>query len=154
MTYKSTGRVPYLGQKVAFKGGRIMTYFKKRLVTVLCYTGIVLAMIMVGIFLIIDIRANIENEKKEMNEIEKNSKLHTSKVVAYQFKPQAVNIIKLEDGTQFEQETMTMTKESNFKSKVKFDRETVEKLPKVTYAKKKQDSEKMYKEMYYIFKVE
>lgn len=89
-------------------------------------------------------------KKKEMDKIEKTSKLHTSKVVAYEFKPNNRNAVKLEDGTQFEEETITIKGRSNFKSKVKFNSETVKDLPEVTYAKKKQDS----KEMYYIFKVE
>lgn len=127
-----------------------MTYFKKEAITILYFMAIVLTMIVITIFLVTDIKANMENEKTEMDKIEKNSKLHTSKVVAYEFKPNAANLVKLEDGTQFEQETITMKKKSNFKSKVKFNSETVKDLPKVTYAKKKQDS----REMYYIFKVE
>lgn len=85
-----------------------------------------------------------------MDKIEKTSKLHTSKVVAYEFKPEARNAIKLEDGTQFEEDTITIGGKSNFKSKVKLNSKTVKDKPEVTYAKKKQDSE----EMYYIFKVE
>lgn len=127
-----------------------MTYFKKEPITILYFMAIVLTMIVITIFLVTDIKANMENEKTEMDKIEKNSKLHTSKVVAYEFKPNAANLVKLEDGTQFEQETITMKKKSNFKSKVKFNSETVKDLPKVTYAKKKQDS----REMYYIFKLE
>lgn len=127
-----------------------MTYFKKEAITILYFMAIVLTMIVITIFLVTDIKANMENEKTEMDKIEKNSKLHTSKVVAYEFKPNAANLVKLEDGTQFEQETITMKKKSNFKSKVKFNSETVKDLPKVTYAKKKQDS----REMYYIFKLE
>ena len=139
-----------MNKSIEFKGGRIMTYFKKEPITILYFMAIVLTMIVITIFLVTDIKANMENEKTEMDKIEKNSKLHTSKVVAYEFKPNAANLVKLEDGTQFEQETITMKKKSNFKSKVKFNSETVKDLPKVTYAKKKQDS----KEMYYIFKVE
>ena len=127
-----------------------MTYFKKGLITVSCYMAIGLAIITVIVFLVIGNKTMVANEKKEMDKIEKTSKLHTSKVVAYEFKPSNRNAVKLEDGTQFEQETITMKKESNFKSKVKFNSKTVKDLPKVTYAKKKQDS----KEMYYIFKLE
>lgn len=139
-----------MNKSIEFKGGRTMTYFKKEPITILYFMAIVLTMIVITIFLVTDIKANMENEKTEMDKIEKNSKLHTSKVVAYEFKPNAANLVKLEDGTQFEQETITMKKKSNFKSKVKFNSETVKDLPKVTYAKKKQDS----REMYYIFKVE
>lgn len=139
-----------MNKSIEFKGGRTMTYFKKEAITILYFMAIVLTMIVITIFLVTDIKANMENEKTEMDKIEKNSKLHTSKVVAYEFKPNAANLVKLEDGTQFEQETITMKKKSNFKSKVKFNSETVKDLPKVTYAKKKQDS----REMYYIFKVE
>ena len=139
-----------MNKSIEFKGGRTMTYFKKEAITILYFMAIVLTMIVITIFLVTDIKANMENEKTEMDKIEKNSKLHTSKVVAYEFKPNAANLVKLEDGTQFEQETITMKKKSNFKSKVKFNSETVKDLPEVTYAKKKQDS----KEMYYIFKVE
>lgn len=139
-----------MNKSIEFKGGRTMTYFKKEPITILYFMAIVLTMIVITIFLVTDIKANMENEKTEMDKIEKNSKLHTSKVVAYEFKPNAANLVKLEDGTQFEQETITMKKKSNFKSKVKFNSETVKDLPKVTYAKKKQDS----REMYYIFKLE
>lgn len=139
-----------MNKSIEFKGGRTMTYLKKEAITILYFMAIVLTMIVITIFLVTDIKANMENEKTEMDKIEKNSKLHTSKVVAYEFKPNAANLVKLEDGTQFEQETITMKKKSNFKSKVKFNSETVKDLPKVTYAKKKQDS----REMYYIFKVE
>ena len=139
-----------MNKSIEFKGGRTMTYFKKEAITILYFMAIVLTMIVIAIFIVTDIKANMENEKTEMDKIEKNSKLHTSKVVAYEFKPNAANLVKLEDGTQFEQETITMKKKSNFKSKVKFNSETVKDLPKVTYAKKKQDS----REMYYIFKLE
>lgn len=139
-----------MNKSIEFKGGRTMTYFKKEPITILYFMAIVLTMIVITIFLVTDIKANMENEKTEMDKIEKNSKLHTSKVVAYEFKPNAANLVKLEDGTQFEQETITMKKKSNFKSKVKFNSETVKDLPKVTYTKKKQDS----REMYYIFKLE
>lgn len=139
-----------MNQFIKFKGGRIMTYLKKGLITFLCYMAIVLAVIMVIVFLVIGNKVMEANEKNKMNEIEENSKLHTSKVVAYEFKPQARNAVKLEDGTQFEEDTMTINGQSNFKSKVKFNSETVKDKPEVTYAKEKQDSE----EMYYIFKVE
>lgn len=139
-----------MNKSIEFKGGRTMTYFKKEPITILYFMAIVLTMIVITIFLVTDIKANMENEKTEMDKIEKNSKLHTSKVVAYEFKPNAANLVKLEDGTQFEEETITIKGRSNFKSKVKFNSETVKDLPEVTYAKKKQDS----KEMYYIFKVE
>lgn len=139
-----------MNKSIEFKGGRTMTYFKKEPITILYFMAIVLTMIVITIFLVTDIKANMENEKTEMDKIEKNSKLHTSKVVAYEFKPNNRNAVKLEDGTQFEEETITIKGRSNFKSKVKFNSETVKDLPEVTYAKKKQDS----KEMYYIFKVE
>ena len=139
-----------MNKSIEFKGGRTMTYFKKEPITILYFMAIVLTMIVITIFLVTDIKANMENEKTEMDKIEKNSKLHTSKVVAYEFKPNNRNAVKLEDDTQFEEETITIKGRSNFKSKVKFNSETVKDLPEVTYAKKKQDS----KEMYYIFKVE
>ena len=135
---------------VEFEGDRIMTYLKKGLITFSCYMAIGLALITVIVFLVIGNKTMVANEKKEMDKIEKTSKLHTSKVVAYEFKPNNRNAVKLEDGTQFEEETITIKGRSNFKSKVKFNSETVKDLPEVTYAKKKQDS----KEMYYIFKVE
>lgn len=127
-----------------------MTYFKKGLITVSCYMAIGLALITVIVFLVIGNKTMVANEKTEMDKIERNSKLHTSKVVAYEFKPNDRNAVKLEDGTQFEEETLTINGQSNFKSKVKFNSETVKDMPEVTYAKKKQDSE----EMYYIFKLE
>lgn len=127
-----------------------MTYLKKGLITVSCYMAIGLAIIMVIVFLVIGNKTMVANEKTEMDKIERNSKLHTSKVVAYEFKPNDRNAVKLEDGTQFEEETLTINGQSNFKSKVKFNSETVKDMPKVTYAKKQQDSE----EMYYIFKLE
>src|SRR5699024_4874331 len=124
-----------------------MTFFKKGLTTFLCYMAIVFTVIAVIIFLVIGNKVMEANEK---NEMDKTSKLHTSKVVAYEFKPEARNAIKLEDGTQFEEDTITIGGKSNFKSKVKLNSKTVKDKPEVTYAKKKQDSE----EMYYIFKVE
>lgn len=127
-----------------------MAYLKKGLITFLCYMAIVFTVIAVIIFLVIGNKVMEANEKNEMNKIEKTSKLHTSKVVAYEFKPEARNAIKLEDGTQFEEDTMTIGGKSNFKSKVKLNSDAVKDNPEVTYAKKKQDSE----EMYYIFKVE
>jgi len=127
-----------------------MAYLKKGLITFLCYMAIVFTVIAVIIFLVIGNKVMEANEKNEMNKIEKTSKLHTSKVVAYEFKPEARNAIKLEDGTQFEEDTMTIGGKSNFKSKVKLNSDAVKDKPEVTYAKKKQDSE----EMYYIFKVE
>ena len=124
-----------------------MTFFKKGLTTFLCYMAIVFTVIAVIIFLVIGNKVMEANEK---NEMDKTSKLRTSKVVAYEFKPEARNAIKLEDGTQFEEDTMTIGGKSNFKSKVKLNSDAVKDKPEVTYAKKKQDSE----EMYYIFKVE
>lgn len=127
-----------------------MAYLKKGLITFLCYMAIVFTVIAVIIFLVIGNKVMEANEKNKMDKIEKTSKLHTSKVVAYEFKPEARNAIKLEDGTQFEEDTMTIGGQSNFKSKVKLNSETVKDKPEVTYAKEKQDSE----ETYYIFKVE
>lgn len=121
------------------------TFFKMLLYMVVAFTSII-----VIISVIIGVKIAEAKEEQEIERIKETSKLHTSKVVDYEFTPKNRNAIKLADGTLFEEDTISINGVSNFKSQVKLNCNSVKAKPKVTYAKKENKGD----EMYYIYKVE
>lgn len=75
---------------------------------------------------------------QKIEQLSKNHKSHTSKVIAYNFQgPEGSDSIKLKDGTQFDINHLNID-DSNFESKIKFSSSTVKLGKKVTYIKTKE----------------
>ncbi|MCD9074425.1 hypothetical protein LDL00_11380 [Staphylococcus epidermidis] len=88
----------------------------------------------------------------DLNDAEKNNKHYTSQVTAYQFNVKDKDIIRLNNGTQFEQDNLSIG-DSNYdvKKPYKLNQHTIESKPKITYVK---TTNKVNNEPhYYILKV-
>lgn len=90
----------------------------------------------------------------DLNAAEKNNKHLTSKVMAYKFDYKDRHIIALENGTQFEQDNLTVIDKNNYnvKKPYKINYQVVKSNPKITYVKTYNKLKN--KPHYYILKVD
>lgn len=90
----------------------------------------------------------------DLNTAEKNNKHYTSKVKGYRFYDVDRHIIALENGTQFEQDNLTVIDINNYdvKKPYKINYQVVKSNPKITYVKTYNKLKN--KPHYYILKVD
>lgn len=112
---------------------------------------IIIFSVLIGVIIIVLLYMNYLTSY-DFKDAEKNNKHHTSKVTAYKFDYKDRHIIKLEDGTLFEQDNLSIN-DANYdvKKPYKLNYNEVKTKPQITYVKvhNKLDKETHY----YILKV-